>query len=774
MNIQDSLPYLKTPEHFRDALAQFFEPHNPPTSANCLVDFLHNEGVYLVGGNSRSPDLTADQAIRKICKGFGAAPPSKSPADLIKRISYWRSVGLLKLASQQGLEANDDTWNRLFPFFRDIRDAVGVAPILTIGDVSGTIRSFFERIQEEGLSVYPSDPNVFIDPITRCLVADDRGTRRLIPIKITSEDETHPLGMGGNGVVYAGSLMKPRHPERTAVVVKLAREGSSGTVASLEREADALRLLKEYGEVPRFHEFFYTSSGLPCLVIERIQGLNFGLWISRKASDEDVGTICIKIVSALAAMHRSGFAHLDIKPENIIIKKGDGRAQPFMIDFGNCSRLYPIDDSSRPCWSDKRPIEGNVLYFPREIIEALLKNPDYLLSDVDREQKVAWDIWCVGMTLYVALSGGPHPYLHTLFNSDLTDLTKVSEAYRNNPYKPLRSINEGLPEFWDEILACCLNLDPQKRYASADALLDRLSHYLMNERYELDFSRAATLDEKVATLKKWDDALFLKGDFERQKNVFDHAVRLFGDIGGIDQACFYFLYGRSLHRLKRHADAHMHLGIAKALLVNNDSLEAPYIAISVAAEEAFFESDPAKALHILKQVESLMSAGVPGLVRGRFFMTRSAVLRRQGTEPFLEKALENALNARREFSAIDDEQRANEARSSVANCLIELGKYEDAILILKTACKVADQVFGNAGPTVDTLYINLGDALRLNGNYEEAISVLTKARDLFPSSSNMLKLLEYLADAYSKTGNNQESTKIRRQIERMRRMKRPS
>ena len=91
--------------------------------------------------------------------------------------------------------------------------------------------------------------------------------------------------------------------------------------------------------------------------------------------------LATQLLSALAAVHVTGAAHLDVKPENVVIR--DGR--PVLVDFG----------SARPIGSPNRPVSRSApLGYAAPEMEAC------------RPISAAMDVYGVGMVLREALAGG--------------------------------------------------------------------------------------------------------------------------------------------------------------------------------------------------------------------------------------------------------------------------------------------------------------------------------------------------------------------------------
>jgi eukaryotic-like serine/threonine-protein kinase len=170
----------------------------------------------------------------------------------------------------------------------------------------------------------------------------------------------------------------------------------------------------------------------------------------------DLVDICdtfIQAAQGLRAMHQMGYAHCDIKPNNIL-RNDSGKVK--VIDFGQSCKIGTV----------KERIQGT---------------PDYIAPEqvARRPISVQTDVFNLGATLYWALTGKVIPTLYTVNkkgdNSFLLD-SKIDTPQDLNPKVPLALSN---------VVMECVSTRPQKRPADMDAMITRLElskHILMKER----------------------------------------------------------------------------------------------------------------------------------------------------------------------------------------------------------------------------------------------------------------------------------------------------
>lgn len=151
---------------------------------------------------------------------------------------------------------------------------------------------------------------------------------------------------------------------------------------------------------------------------------------------------------ALHHAHEHGLVHRDVKPSNVLLE-GE---HVFVVDFGLSKRVDVQSSLS---------VRGAVLGTP-----AFLP-PEQAVGDggsVDARS----DVYGLGATLYWCLAGNP-PFEHE-------DLHRLLRAVVEDEPRPLRVDRELAA-----VVACAMAKEPERRYATAQAMADDLDRWLALE-----------------------------------------------------------------------------------------------------------------------------------------------------------------------------------------------------------------------------------------------------------------------------------------------------
>ncbi|MCI0638812.1 MAG: bifunctional serine/threonine-protein kinase/ABC transporter substrate-binding protein, partial [Gemmataceae bacterium] len=256
------------------------------------------------------------------------------------------------------------------------------------------------------------------------------------------------VGMGGMGIVLKAFDEKL---QRVVAVKVLARHlAASGTARKrFIREAQAAAAVS-HDHVIAIHAV-EDAGPVPYLVMEFIDGPSLEAKLRRDGPLEvkEVLRIGMQIAAGLAAAHRQGLIHRDVKPANILLANGVERVK--ITDFG---LARAVDDVNQ---SQCRIVAGT---------------PDYMSPEQANGQPVDHrsDLFSLGSVLY-ALCTGRSPFRA---GSTLAVLKRVGA---DSP-QPAHEINADVPAWLETLLNQLHAKDPSDRFQTAAEVADLLSHHL--------------------------------------------------------------------------------------------------------------------------------------------------------------------------------------------------------------------------------------------------------------------------------------------------------
>ena len=252
------------------------------------------------------------------------------------------------------------------------------------------------------------------------------------------------LGVGGMGTVLLAE--RSLGDTRQKVALKLIR--GFPTSQARERLARERNLLAElnHPNIAGLLDAGETDDQTPYLAMEYVEGVP----LHRYCADHDLGlrerlALFAQLCRAVQHAHQRLIVHRDIKPGNILVRE-DGT--PVLLDFG-IGKLIDATD--------------------RDATATHVFTPAYAAPEqvAGRAVTTATDIWGLGCVLHELLSGRALNEINSTGRVPLPSLATLD-----------RSRARALRGELDTLVGKAMHEEPERRYASAQALADDVENYL--------------------------------------------------------------------------------------------------------------------------------------------------------------------------------------------------------------------------------------------------------------------------------------------------------
>lgn len=246
------------------------------------------------------------------------------------------------------------------------------------------------------------------------------------------------VGRGGMGIVLRGYDAKLN---RIIAIKVMAPELAANPTAVRRflREAQAAAAVR-HDHVITIHAVD-DSQALPFLVIEFVEGQSLQAKIAHDGALglQEILRIGMQAASGLAAAHKRGLVHRDVKPENILLEAGTGRVK--ITDFGLARAANDL------ALTQTGQVAGTPLYMSPEQAQG---------EPVDHRS----DLFSLGSVLYAMCTG------QAAFRAD-SQVAVLRRVIDDTP-RPIREINPQVPQWLAAVIDKLLAKNPEARFQTAD------------------------------------------------------------------------------------------------------------------------------------------------------------------------------------------------------------------------------------------------------------------------------------------------------------------
>ena len=265
------------------------------------------------------------------------------------------------------------------------------------------------------------------------------------------------IGSGGMANVYKARC----HRLNRLVAIKILKSDLADNADFRRRfhdESQAVAQLSHANIVSVYD--VSTNPDREYIVMELIDGITLKQYMERRGRMDWRESLhfITQIMRGLSHAHSRGIIHRDIKPQNIMVLR-DGSVK--VADFGIACLANQWQTLTQEAL-------GSVHYI----------SPEQARGDrIDARS----DIYSAGVVLYEMLTG------RLPFEGD----SAVSVAIQHLSSVPLapRDIDPSIPEPLELICMKAMNSDPNKRYASADAMIEDLEKFRRDPSVDMDYIR---------------------------------------------------------------------------------------------------------------------------------------------------------------------------------------------------------------------------------------------------------------------------------------------
>ena len=272
------------------------------------------------------------------------------------------------------------------------------------------------------------------------------------------------LGSGGMGDVYE-AVDKELQETVALKMIRPELARNKMILARFKREVQLGRQLSG-PNICRIHELFVSrgKEGLvdsAFLTMECLEGSTLADKLKEgRIPWQDAQAIAIDICAGLAAMHKAGIIHRDLKSRNIMLVNRDGVQRAVLMDFGLAHQLPQSGLRAEAGLTIPGAVHGTPENMAPEQLEG-------------RDATAASDLYAMGIILHELVTGR-HPFasINPLGAAVLRGKKLVSAS----------SVANEVPRRWEVAIRTCLKYEPVERYQSVEELVQALNGHTLGAR----------------------------------------------------------------------------------------------------------------------------------------------------------------------------------------------------------------------------------------------------------------------------------------------------
>ena len=358
-----------------------------------------------------------------------------------------------------------ERWSTLSPLLDELLELTGDRRALRLAELHVADPSLANEL-ERMMALEAERPDFLSQPVVDGNAFGVHADQEIGPYRLVS-----PLGEGGMGQVWLAVRADGLYERRVAIKLLRPGLGDVGLHARFTRERQILARLG-HAHIARLLDAGISQDGQPYLALDYVRGEPITDYAQKRALDLRTRLhLFAQVCAAVSHAHANLVVHRDLKPSNILVTSA---GEVCLLDFG-IAKLLDQEQAQGP----------EITRTGSRTFTLHYAAPEQLRGEVITTMA---DVYALGVVLYELLTDCK-PY----------ELTRQSDAaweeaiLGTEPGRPSQVAarkareNDSLPDKrrarllagdLDNILLKTLSKQPERRYASVEALAQDLRRYL--------------------------------------------------------------------------------------------------------------------------------------------------------------------------------------------------------------------------------------------------------------------------------------------------------